>query len=231
MATISDHIVAGTLSLAWQASRMVRAPSAAAAMTLAIAALAARTATAQRNAALDQLESALPSGWSLLATGSELVIRHDRPCYTTGAPHAQARTGEPRSASAHTGPLVTVELRYRLEPRWTPAQLAAAQATNDRLAAELRAAAARYAIDAIPKIKGKPAPANPDQRTRLAAYDAAHTQLTARMVKLPRCHLGEASVFDGDDTYAQLSLDLDPPEATAEARRIVQLMAQHCTAP
>lgn len=35
---------------------------------------------AEADPALDPLERALPAGWSLLATGSELVIRHDRPC-------------------------------------------------------------------------------------------------------------------------------------------------------
>jgi hypothetical protein len=196
-----------------------------AAAALAVA-LVAGSAAAQRNAALDRLESALPSGWSLLATGSELVIRHDRPCYTVGAPRADAHGGG--RTAARSGPLVTIELRYRLEPRWNDAQLAAARATNDQLGGELRAAATRYAVDTIPWSKGKPAPATAAERARLAGYDAARARVTARMVVLPRCHLGDTSVFDGDDTYAQLSLDLDPPEVLVEARRIVALMAQYC---
>lgn len=200
-------------------------------MSIALAA-AAGTAAAQRNAALDRLEAALPAGWSLLATGSELVLRHDRPCYVTGAQHPNARAADARTApAAHTGPLVTIELRYRLEPRWTDAQLAAARAANDQLLDELRAAATRYRIDAIPTSKGRPLPANPDERTRLSAYEAARTQITARLVKLPRCHLGEASVFDGDETYAQLTLEVDPPDVITEAHRVVELVAQHCHAP
>ncbi|HEY0987012.1 MAG TPA: hypothetical protein VGD80_08170, partial [Kofleriaceae bacterium] len=48
-------------------------------------ALVAGVASAHADPAFDRLEAALPPGWSLLATGSELVIRHDRPCYVTGA--------------------------------------------------------------------------------------------------------------------------------------------------
>jgi hypothetical protein len=35
-------------------------------------------------------------------------------------------------------------------------------------------------------------------------------------------------VFDGDDTYAQLALDVDPPEVITQAHRIVALLKQHC---
>src|ERR1051325_11701886 len=72
------------------------------------------------------------------------------------------------------------------------------------------------------------APANPDEQHRLDAYEAARARLAARQIKLPRCTLGEASVFDGDDTYAQLKLEVDPPEVMTQAHRIVELMHQHC---
>src|SRR5690242_14257343 len=87
-------------------------------------AVAVRIAAAQPDPAFDKLEAALPAGWSLLATGSELVIRHDLPCYVTGARHENAPAHEVR-APATAGPMVTFELRYRLEPRWTAAQIAA----------------------------------------------------------------------------------------------------------
>jgi hypothetical protein len=178
---------------------------------------------------LGQLEKALPPGWSLLATDSELVIRHDRPCYVTGIRHENAPAVETKTATAPGGgPLVTIQLRYRLEPRWNEHQLAAARVTNDRVASELRALAARYRIDAIHRSKGRPLPANPDERARQGAYEAAHAQLAAQLVKLPRCSLGDASVFDGDDTYAQLSLEVDPPEVMTQAHHIVALMRQHC---
>jgi hypothetical protein len=191
--------------------------------------LAARAAAAQPDPALDRLEHALPPGWSLLATDAELVIRHDRPCYVTGSHHDNAAPVEARATSAPGGgPLVTIQLRYRLEPRWTHAQLTAARATNERISAELRALATRYHLDTIHKSKGRPLPATPDEQARLDAYEAAHAQLTARLVKLPRCSIGEASVFDGDDTYAQLMLEIDPPEVMTEAHHIVELMTQHC---
>lgn len=194
-------------------------------------AMAARLATAAPSATAPfaQLERALPPGWSLLTTASELVIRHDRPCYVTGPRHDSAAPSEPHAASPPGGgPLVTIELRYRLEPRWTDQQLAAARAANDKLAGELRALAAQYRIDAIHTRKGRPVPASADERARLEAYEAARAPLAARLVQLPRCSLGDASVFDGDDTYAQLSLRVDPPEVMAQAHQIVELMKKHC---
>jgi hypothetical protein len=198
-------------------------------MSIAIGGLlVARTAAAQSDPALDALEKALPPGWTLLVTDTELVIRHDRPCYVTGARHENAPAVETKAARPGAGPLVTIQLRYRLEPRWTDKQLAAAKTSNEKLGAELRALAARYRIDAIPKAKGRPHPTNPDERARLDVYETAHAQLSARLARVPRCSIGDASVFDGDDTYAQLALEVDPPEVMTQAHRIVELMKQHC---
>jgi hypothetical protein len=94
------------------------------------------------------------------------VIRHDRPCYVTGAHHENARP-------------------------WRRAR---------------------------PFARGRPLPASPDERPRLDAYESEQARVTARMVKLPRCDLGNASLFDGDDTYAQLRLEVDPPEVLTQAR-------------
>jgi hypothetical protein len=177
--------------------------------------------------AFDALEKALPAGWSLLVSGPELVIRHDRPCYVTGVHHENAPADEP-ARPAGGGPMVTIELRYRLEPRWTDKQVAAAKAANDKLGGELRALAARYNIEGIHQSKGRPLPATPEERARLDAYEAAQAPVVAKLVKLPRCSIGDTSVFDGADTYAQLSLIVDPPEVMTQAFRIVALMKQHC---
>jgi hypothetical protein len=200
------------------------------AIGIALAA-SAEAGTAGADPAFDQLESALPAGWTLLATSSELVIRHDRPCYVTGT---VVRAGSALDAGARPalapggGPLVTVELRYRIEPRWTAPQITAARAANDQIAGELRALGARYRIAAIRTSKGRPLPASADERARLEAYDAESARLTARRVKLPRCTLGGSSVFDSDDTYAQLALQVDPPEVMTQAHRIVELVKRHC---
>jgi hypothetical protein len=191
-------------------------------------ALAAPVEARAEGRAFDTLEQALPAGWSLLASGTELVIRHDRPCYITGVHHENARADEPSARAAGGGPMVTIELRYRLEPRWTDQQVAVAGAINERLGGELRALAARYNVDAIHHSKGRPLPATPEQRARLEAYEAAQAPLVARMVKLPRCNIGDTSVFDGADTYAQLSLIVDPPEVMTQAFQIVELMKRHC---
>ena len=173
--------------------------------------LAAGIAHAQTDPAVARLEAGLPPGWTLLATETELVIRHDRPCYATG------------------GALVTLELRYRLEPRWDAKQLAAARATNDKIAAELVALRARYKIDAIHRVKGRPQPKDADERARQGAFDKGEAAAGARRVKLPRCAFGDASLFD-DDAYRQLTLELDPPGAIAEATKVVALVKQACGA-
>ena len=205
-------------------------------MAIGIWLVAASTAAA--DPALDQLERALPAGWSLLATGSELVIRHDRPCYVIGT--GGTRPGPPGAsqgapapevgtrAAAATGPVVTIELRYRLEPRWTAQQVTDARAVNDRIDGELRTLASRYRIDAIRTSQGRRVPASTDEQARLDAYEAARARFAARRVHLPRCTLGEASVFDGEATYAQLALQVDPPEVMTQAHRIVELVKQHC---
>jgi len=183
---------------------------------LIIAALAAyRIAHAGGDPALGKLEQALPAGWSLLATDTELVLRHDRPVYATGG---------------SAGPLITVELRYRLEPVWTGKQLAEAKATNARVAAELKALRAKHRIDAIPRSKGDPQPRDADERARLAAFAHEETSVAARMVPLPLCTLGTHSVFDGKDTYAQLGLEVDPADAMREAYRVADLVKQQCGA-
>lgn len=181
--------------------------------------------------AIGELENALPTGWSLLATGSELVIRHDQPCYVTGpvASAAAMPTSEARAAlPAGGGPLVTIELRYRIEPRWTAQQRTDARAANDRIAGELRTLASRYRIDAIHRRNGQPVAVNADEQGRLDAYNAGRARLAARLIALPRCTLDDVSVFDGADTYAQLALQVDPPDAMTEARRVVELVKQYC---
>jgi len=196
-------------------------------MSIVGLAMAAQVAAAQPDPALDRLERALPAGWTMLTSGSELVLRHDRPCYATGARHDRTAAVEARDTGGDDR-LVTLELRYRLEPRWSAARLAAARATNDKLAAELRALEIRYRIAAIRTGKGGPAPASADERARLTAYTAARDLVTARLVKLPVCSLGAASMFDSATTYAMLELVVDPPEVMTEAHRVVELVKAHC---
>jgi hypothetical protein len=202
-------------------------------MRIVIASLAlAGVAAAQNDPSLARLERQLPAGWTTLATETELVFRHDRPCYVTGAYHENAAPHD-RSvpAPAGGGPLVTLELRYRLEPKWNAKQLADARAANEKIGAELRELAAKYNIDAIHKSKGRPLPMNDDERQRLAGYTKASDAANARAVALPRCTLGAWSVFDSAETYGQLRLELDPPEAIREAHQVIALLDQACAKP
>lgn len=163
-----------------------------------------------------RLEAELPPGWSLLATETELVLRHDKPCYAT-------------EAVATSGPMVMLELRYRLEPKWTAKQLADAKATNDRIAADIAQARTRYQVDKIRVANGKLQPKTADERRRVAAFLAAEHAALARQIATPLCSPGDASLFD-DGAYAQLGMKLDPPEAVAEARRVVELVKKECGA-
>jgi hypothetical protein len=199
------------------------------AIGLVVVSLLGSVAAAQPAAdpALDDLEKALPPGWTMLATGSELVFRHDRPCYVA----APRRANPPATAAAKPaggGPLVTFELRFHLEPRWTAGQIATAHKANDKVAGELRALVGKYHVDQIHHSKGKPLPANPDEKARLDAYDSEHARIAKRIVPVPHCAIADLSLFDGEDTYAQLNLELDPPEVIPEAHKILALIQQRC---
>lgn len=174
--------------------------------------------------ALDDLEKALPAGWTMLATGSELVFRHDKPVYVA----AGAAKAKVKPAATPSGPLVNLELRFRLEPKWSAPQVAAARQANDKVASDLRALTAKYHLEQIHHDKGKPVPANADERARIAAYDSEHARIAKRIVPVPHCAIGDVSVFDGEDTYAQLSLQLDPPEVIPEAHRVLAVIQQRC---
>jgi hypothetical protein len=147
--------------------------------------LAAGSAAADKDQALGRLERALPRGWSLLATETELVLRHDRPVYCTDHPN---------------GPLVTLELRYKLEPKWTPEHLAEVKAANDKVTAEL----------------GK----THDRRTE--------AKLRASLSALPVCTLDHSSIVERPDTYSQLALTIDPADIKAEATSVRELVTKKC---
>ncbi len=156
--------------------------------------------------AVARLEHALPAGWMLMATDTELVIRHDRPVYV--APEAAAKVPG--------GPLVTLELRYKLQPRWSAKRLADARAQNAQADAAVVAVRERY---------GKPAPG---PQAEAFARDLAAAQ--SQHVQMPLCSLGASSLFDGPDTYALLKLPVDPPAAGRECKSIVELVKALCGA-
>jgi hypothetical protein len=196
----------------------------------AAALLSGAIARADSSPPLARLERALPRGWSLITTDTALVIRHDGPVYVVGEHLPNEPAGSPPTGVPAGGPLITLELRYRLEPKWSAKQLADARATNAKLGSQLRALAVRFRIDEMPSGKGRPLPHTDDESDRLAAYEAARAPLEARLVKLPRCTFGASSLFDGPDTYAQLSLSVDPEQAMTEAYAVVELVKKQCGA-
>ncbi|HEY4238546.1 MAG TPA: hypothetical protein VGM88_01980 [Kofleriaceae bacterium] len=179
---------------------------------LAASVLALLAGIARAEPPVHELERALPSGWSLIATDDELVIRHDKPCYTAAkdapAPQPPPGTSVPPPATPPRprppGQLVALELRYKLQPRWTDKQLADARATNAKLDAAARAEADR-------------------------GHARAASVLTARRVALPLCTIGETSVFAGADTFALVGVALDPPEAAREVYEAIAAVRAHCT--
>jgi len=184
-----------------------------AAIAFVLCGLGAIAGAGGEDPAVTSLEKQLPRGWTVLATDTELVIRHDRACYVAADVHDSS------------GPLVTLELRYHLQPKWTAKQLADAKATNDKVAAQIAELRKQYKVDAIKSTKP-----TIEEKSRLATYTKGETDLRKQLVKLPICNLGDASLFDGDDTYAQLKLKVDPPEAMQQAKDIVELVKKQCGA-
>jgi hypothetical protein len=186
---------------------------------------------AHADPAVDGLSRALPRGWHLTTTpGGELVIRHPAPVRVAGRhlENEPPHTANLPVAAPAGGPEITLALRYRLEPAWSTAQLAAARTSNAKVYADLRDLRARHNLDAIHTSKGRPLPATPDEQSRLAAYQADEAVALARLIRLPRCTLGTSSLFDGPETYAQLDLMVDPPGVMREAYAIVELVNRRC---
>lgn len=178
-----------------------------------LASMGSLTAVAGDDLALAALEKVLPKGWTVIATDTELVIRHDRACYVAAEAHDAS------------GPLVTLELRYHLQPKWGAKQLADAKLANDRVAGQLVSLRKQFKMDLAP-----PAKPSADDTKRVAAFSKAEAELAKQKVRTPLCTLGESSLFDGDDTYAQLKLKVDPPQAMQKAKDIVELVKKQCGA-
>ena len=189
--------------------------------------LAGSTASADP---VEDLQKQMPGGWTVLATEHELVMRHDKPCFVTPTHENAPGSAAPNPCMGDDGQLVTIELRFHLEPKWSQKQLDAARGTNERVGAEVKVARDRYRVDAIHQSKGRPLPATPDERKRLSAFEKEEAQLRARAVKTPMCTLGDESVFDGDETYALLKMKIDPPSAGAEAFKALEALKKLCGA-
>jgi hypothetical protein len=181
------------------------------------------------------LSGSLPKGWRVVARripdngGQELVIERAQAVRVGGRHLENPHIGNmPAPPSTARGPEITLALRYRMEPRWDAAKLAAARAANARIYNELSRLRAHYRIEDIRTSKGRPLPTGPDEEQRLTAYEADRTRETAKLVRLPYCTLGDVSLFDSPDTYAQLDLIVDPPGAMREAYAIVELVKRRC---
>lgn len=172
---------------------------------------------------VDDLQKAVPSGWTVLATDHELVLRHDRPCYSTGS-----KTGN--VCGGADGPMVTLELRFKVEPKWTQAQIDAARAANDKLTDERKAAREKFRIDAIHADHGVAKPANADEKKRLSAFEKADEKLRAREVHTPMCTWGEHAILDSDEVYAVLKMKVDPQSASTEAHQALDALKKACGA-
>src|SRR5688572_20958435 len=182
------------------------------------------------------LAPSLPKGWRVLARrvpdggGQELVIERAHPVRVGGRHLENPHIGNmpaPRS-TASRGPEITLALRYRMEPKWDAAKLAAARDANAKVHAAITRLRAQHRIDDIPTSKGRPLPATPDDEHRLAAYEADRVRESAKLVRLPYCTMGDVSLFDNPDTYVQLDLIVDPPGAMREAYAIVELVKRRC---
>jgi hypothetical protein len=191
--------------------------------------LAVAPAAASPSGDLASLARALPSGWKLTTTATTLVVEARSRVRVSGryldnAPH----TTNIYVPAAPSNPQITLALVYRTEPRWSAEKLASARAANAPIFATLATLRARYRIAEIRTSKGRPLPATPDEQQRLAEYEREYQRTRAQLVKLPRCTLDNLSIFDGEDTYAQLGLVVDPPSVMREAFAVVELVKRRC---
>ncbi len=197
-------------------------------VALVLALFAGAAEADSRPAEVADLARALPKGWRIDYARNALVIRHVAPVRQSGVQYWNAHTTNAAMPTSASDTAITLQLRYRTEARWSDAQLAAAHTTNAVIYGKLNALRERYKIDDIHTGKGLPLPATPDERKRLAEYDAEYARTLRSLVQLPRCTLGALSLFDDETTYSQLSLVVDPPQVMREAFAIVELVKRRC---
>jgi hypothetical protein len=175
----------------------------------------------------EELQRALPAGWTLKHEGT-LVISRTQMVRIAGRHHQNAHYSNiPVVAPPNSAP-ITLELRFKLETRWTAKQLADAKAANAAVAASLASLRTKHRIDDIKTSKGRPLPSTPDEQQRLADYEAEAAKVRALAVTLPRCTIGGMSLFDDDHTTLTLARLVDPPIAMREAYAIVELIKRRC---
>lgn len=178
---------------------------------------------------VSDLQRALPGGWKVTTTKSELTIERLTPVQISGRflPNA-AHYGNAPTVAPASAPTEKLRLRYRTEPAWTAARLAQVTESNKKIYAELQPLRAKYKIDDIATGKGMPIPKTPDEEQRLRDYQAAYDAVLARVVAVPQCTLGKVSVFSDRSTYQQLDLMVVPEIAMREAYAVVELMKRRC---
>jgi hypothetical protein len=177
-----------------------------------------------------ELQRALPAGWKVITTTTDLTIERMLPVQISGRflPNAAHYGNAPTRAPA-SAPTEKLRLRYRTEPAWSAARLAQVTAANKQIYAELQPLRAKYKIDDIATGKGMPLPKTPDEQQRLRDYQAAYDAVLARITPVPECTLGKVSVFADRATYQQLDLMVVPEIAMREAYAVVELMKRRCT--
>jgi hypothetical protein len=187
-----------------------------------------------RTESIAGLQSALPAGWKVSVNKpatdgrGELAIVHTAPVKLAGMYFANAHITNVPHTAPPDAPAITLALRYGIEPRWSEARIAKTKAANDVIYKQLPALRTKYRIDDIATGKGMPLPSNPDEEKRLADYQVEYDKALAKITPLPRCTLGDYSVFDDDRTYAQLKFMVEPASAMREAFAIVELVKRRC---
>ncbi len=194
-------------------------------VTLALV-LAAGTSAADP---VGELQRALPAGWKVITSKSELTIERLVPVQITGKflPNA-AHYGNAPTLAPPSAPTEKLRLRYRTEPAWSAARLAQITEANKQIYAELQPLRVKFKIDDIATGKGMPLPKTSEEQQRLHDYQAAYEAVLARVTAVPQCTLGKVSVFSDRSTYQQLDLMVVPEIAMREAYAVVELVKRRC---
>jgi hypothetical protein len=172
-------------------------------------------------------------GWTMTLLPGSLILERSAPVWVLDGNRINAPVSL-ESAAARTarirrhGRQVKPRLVFRLEPRWTTAQVAAARRTNEGVAKLLEALPAKHGVAhrvaaARARKPGLGLGGTPAEQGRVAAYEAERKSLVARLVKLPEHHSQQYSLFfDRHEGWDDAFHLVDPPDAATECYRFEQ---------
>jgi hypothetical protein len=177
----------------------------------------------------------LPTGWRAFVEGDRLVVQRDVPVWVLGenrisAPVSMETAAERSSRIRKHGKRVRPRFAFRVEARWSAAQVARVTRENAELGKRIAGLGPRHGVEAILDLVARsknPDPLRlartPDEQRRVRAYLAERAALQAKLRELPELALDRYSLFPaGHEGWSDAMHLVDPPEAAEECYRVEQ---------